>query len=171
MVGRHPERDPGGLDLALGAHESLGHGRLGDQEGAGDLGRGQAAERPQGQRHLRFGVERRMAAGEDELQALVGEGALVVHDVLHRLRHLQQPGLLGQRAVAADAVDGPVARRRHQPGAGVGRGSIPWPALRRDRERLLRGFLGEVEVAEEADERGEDASSLLAEGLLQGRLH
>jgi hypothetical protein len=51
----------------------------------------------------------------------------------------------------------------------VGRGSIPWPALRRDRERLLGGFLGEVEVAEEADERSEDAAPLLAEDLLEDR--
>ena len=40
------------------------------------------------------------------------------------------------------------------------------PPLRGDRERLLRGFLGEVEVAEEADQGGEDASPLVAEDLL-----
>ena len=55
----------------------------------------------------------------------------------------------------------------HAPGL-VG-GSVEWPALGRDRERLLRGFLGEVEVAEEADERSEDATPLLAEGLLEDR--
>jgi len=37
------------------------------------------------------------------------------------------------------------------------------PALGGDRERLLRGFLGEVEVAEEADQRSEDAAPLVAE--------
>jgi len=36
-----------------------------------------------------------------------------------------------------------------------------------DRERLLRGFLGEVEVAEVADEGREDAPPVLAEGLLE----
>jgi uncharacterized membrane protein len=43
------------------------------------------------------------------------------------------------------------------------------PALGRARERLLSGFLGEVEVAEEADQRREDAAPLLAEDLLDTR--
>ena len=96
---------------------------------------------------------------------------VVVHGVLHRLGHVEQPGLRGQRAVAADAVDGPVARRRDEPGAGVGGHAVARPALGRDREGLLRGFLGEVEVAEEADQRGEDAAPLVAEGLLEDRYH
>ena len=99
-----------------------------------------------------------------------GNGRLV-HVVLHRLGHLEQPGLRGERAVAADAVDRAVARRRHQPGARVGRDAVARPALRGDREGLLRGFLGEVEVAEEADQRGEDAAPLVAEGLLEDRYH
>ena len=37
--------------------------------------------------------------------------------VLRRLGHVEQAGLGGQRAVAADAVDGAVARGGHQPGA------------------------------------------------------
>jgi hypothetical protein len=41
------------------------------------------------------------------------------------------------------------------------------PALGGDREGLLRGLLGEIEVAEEADQGGEDATPLLAEGLLE----
>ena len=41
------------------------------------------------------------------------------------------------------------------------------PPLRGDRERLLGGFLGEVEVAEEADQGGEDASPLVAKDLVE----
>jgi hypothetical protein len=41
------------------------------------------------------------------------------------------------------------------------------PALGGDREGLLRGLLGEIEVAEEADQGGEDATPLLAEGPLE----
>jgi hypothetical protein len=52
---------------------------------------------------------------------------------------------------------------------GVRRDPVARPAGGGDRERLLRGFLGEVEVAEEADERSEDAAPLLAEGLLEDR--
>jgi hypothetical protein len=47
------------------------------------------------------------------------------------------------------------------------RRSVARPALGRDRERMLCGFLGEVEVAEEADQRGEDTAPLLAEDLLE----
>jgi len=108
-----------------------------------------------------------VTAGEDELQALVGERRLLVHGVLHRLGHVEQAGLLGQRAVAPDPVDGAVARRRDQPRGRVRRRAVARPALSGDRERLLRGFLGEVEVAEEADERSEDAAPLLAESLLE----
>ena len=113
-------------------------------------------------------AERRMAAGEDQLQPLVGKGRLL-HLVLHGLGHLEQARLLGERPIAAEAVDRAVAGGDRQPGARVGRRAVPRPALRRDRERLLRGFLGEVEVAEEADQRGEDAAPLVAEDLLEQR--
>ena len=50
--------------------------------------------------------------------------------------------------------------------------AVARPALRRDREGLLRGVLGELEVAEEADQRGEDATPLVAEDPLEvGRYH
>jgi hypothetical protein len=39
--------------------------------------------------------------------------------------------------------------------------------LGRNRERLLRGFLGEIEVAEEADQTGEDAAPLVPKDLLE----
>ena len=45
------------------------------------------------------------------------------------------------------------------------------PALRRDGEGLLRCILGQVEVAEEADERRDDASPLVVKDLLEGRYH
>jgi hypothetical protein len=53
----------------------------------------------------------------------------------------------------------------HAPGlAGV---PFVRPAGGGDRESLLGGFLGEVEVAEEADQRGEDTPPLLPEDLLE----
>ena len=114
--------------------------------------------------------ERRVAAREDQLQPLVLEGRLV-HRVLRCLRHLEQPRLGRQRPVAPDAVDGPVARRGHEPHRRVVGDAVARPALRRDGERLLGGLLGEVEVAEEADQGSEDASPLVAEGLLEDRYH
>ena len=170
MVGRHAERDAGVPDLPLRADEPLGHRRLGDEKRAGDLGRAEAAERPQRERDLRVDGERGMAAREHELEPLVGEGGLV-HGVLHSLGHPEQVGLRGQRAIAADAVEGPVARGRDEPRAGTGGDPVSRPALCGDRERLLRGFLGEIEVAEEADECGEDVSPLRAEDLVEVGYH
>ncbi len=51
------------------------------------------------------------------------------------------------------------------------RDALARPALGRDRECLLSGFLGEVEVAEEPDERGKDASPLVAEDVLEAARH
>jgi hypothetical protein len=111
-----------------------------------------------------------MAAGEDQLEPLVRERLLLHvlrHLVLSRLGQLQQACLCGERAVATQAVDRPVACRRRQPRAGIGRLAGLRPALGGDRERFLGGLLGEFEVAEEADQVGEDAAPLLAEDLLE----
>ena len=140
----------------------------GIEEGAGDLLDPEPAERPQCERDLGIEVERRMATREDELQALVRDRRLV-HLVLHRFRHVEQAGLRQERALAADPVDRAVARGRHEPGARVVGSSLAGPALGGDRKRLLRGFLGEVEVAEEADQAGEDAAPLVAKDLLERR--
>ena len=170
IVRRHAERDAGGLDLVLRPHQPLGHGRLGHEERARDLGRRQAAERAQGERHLCFHCEGRMAAREHELESLVGKRRLP-HPVLHCLRHLEQVRLGGQGPIAPDAIEGAVARGGHEPGARLGRDSVARPALRGDRERLLGGFLGEFEIAEEADQGSEDPAPLIAEDLLEVRYH
>jgi hypothetical protein len=62
-----------------------------------------------------------------------------------------------------------VARGRRQPRARIARQPFAGPALGGRRKRLLRGFLGEIEVAEEADQRREDTTPLLAEDLLDTR--
>ena len=80
-------------------------------------------------------------------------------------------GLLGERALAANAVDRAVTGGGHQPGARVFGRPVAGPALRGDGEGLLSGLLGEVEVAEEADQAGEDAAPLVAEGLVENRYH
>jgi hypothetical protein len=75
--------------------------------------------------------------------------------------------LLRVRALAPEAVDCAIAGGGDEPGARALRRAVSRPALGRDRERLLSGLLGEVEVAEEADQGGEDASPLVAEDLLE----
>jgi hypothetical protein len=75
---------------------------------------------------------------------------------------LELPSLDGQSSLAADAVDRAVTGRDREPGAWIGRRAVARPALGRRRERLLGGLLGEVEVAEEADQRGQDPTPLVA---------
>ena len=62
---------PAALMLLLGPADALGHRRLGHEEGAGDLGRGQAADGAQGERELRRRRERRVAAEEEQGQRVV----------------------------------------------------------------------------------------------------
>ena len=72
--------------------------RLGrDQEGERDLLGRQPAEGAQGQRHLRLQRQRRVAASEDQFQALVREIGRVVHGCLRSDLELtrEQLGLLG----------------------------------------------------------------------------
>ena len=58
-------------DLRLRAHDALREGGRGRQEGVRDLLGLQPAHLAQRERHLRVGRERRVAAGEDEPQAVV----------------------------------------------------------------------------------------------------
>jgi hypothetical protein len=82
---------------------------------------------------------------------------------------LEQARLRGERAVAPDAVDRTIASGCHEPRARILRRPLARPPGGGDREGVLSGFLGEVEVAEEADQRGEDATPLFAEDLLENR--
>jgi hypothetical protein len=110
-----------------------------------------------------------MATGEDQLEPFVFDHG-VVDLVFGGLGQLEQMRLGGERALAADPVDRPVARGGVQPAARVGRNPFGRPALRGDRERVLGGILGEVEVAEEADQVGDDTPPLVAEDRLDRQL-
>ena len=105
LRGRHPVRDASRLDLGLRAGDPLRHGGLLDQEGTHDLGHGQAGDHPQRQRHAGLHRERRVAAGEDQPEPLILDGAgrpgrVVVVQQLSFLVLAGPPGL------APDPVDG-----------------------------------------------------------------
>jgi hypothetical protein len=51
----------------------------------------------------------------------------------------------------------------------VDRRTVARPARSCHRKGLLGGLLGEVDVAEEADQAGEDTAPLVAEDLLENR--
>jgi hypothetical protein len=165
VVRRHAEGDARGADLSLRANEPLGHRRLGHEEGAGDLVGGQPAEGAEGERDLRLARERRVAAREDQAQSLVGDGIRLLRFRLRPgfLQRRQQLGFVSERALTPDPVDRAVACCRQQPRAGVVGGAVAWPALERGREGLLYRVLGEINVAEGADEDRERAPPFLPE--------
>ena len=159
------------MDLALGADEPLLHGRLRDEEGARDLGRAETAEGTQGERDARLGRQRRMAAGEDQPKPVVGNGAvldLVLLVAVRRHQRLELPHLVLEPMCPPDAVDRLVAGSRRDPGAGVARHTTLGPDLERDEERILHRFLGEVEVADDADERRDRPPRFLPEQAVDG---
>jgi len=110
-----------------------------------------------------------VAAGEEELEPLVGDRRVHVDLVLSCFREVQEPCLLLEFLLAPDPVDRSVPGRGDEPGARVVRRAVPRPALGGDRERLLSGLLGEIEAAEEADQVGEDAAPLFSEDPLEDR--
>ena len=118
VVGRDAERDARVADLPLRAHEPLRERRLRDEERARDLRRAQTADLVQRQRDARLGRERGVAAGEDEAQPLVGDRAHVVLLLGSQLLESREElGLPRERALAPDAVDRAVSRRRDDPRA------------------------------------------------------
>ena len=131
----------------------------------------EAAQRAQRQRHLRLGRERRVAAGEDQLQSFVGESSVASISSSRRLaaasssrvfaasvRSRRMRSIARLRAVVSSQLPGCSGH------------AVARPALGGDREGLLGGFLGEVEVAEEADQarraRGPTARGRRARGSL-----
>ncbi len=93
--------------------------------------------------------------GRSKVVALFGEGKLG-HGLL----------LAGERALPSQAVDTAVARGGRDPRPGIGRDAGHRPTLDGGQERVLDGLLGKVEVAQDADQRGDRAPMLLAEDAL-----
>jgi len=127
-----------------------------------DLRRRQTADEAERQRDLRLGGKRRVAAGEDQLESLVRNHCFLV--VGNLLRACEELCLAGERLLAADAVDGAVARGRHDPGAGVRRRPMDRPTLGGDDERILNSVLGAIEIAEDAAENCDAARTLISIG-------
>jgi hypothetical protein len=103
-----------------------------------------------GDRHVRLPVA--VAAGSDGLELRLDR------EVARKL-----VGLLAQPAPPTQTVDRTVARGRRDPRPGVRRYAAIGPDLERGDEGFLDRFLSEVEVAEDADQRCDRASLLLAE--------
>ncbi len=107
-----------------------------------------------------------MAASEDQPQHVVIEHRIVAGFASvgrGEFDFAQQLLLLAaKRDLAADAVDRLVAPDIDQPCARIG-GRLPGrPVLECDRERILQGVLGEIEIADQADQRRQRATRLVA---------
>ena len=161
----HPVRDRRVTDLALGTNEALRDRGLGYEERARHRGGLEAADRPKRERDLGLPVQRRMAAREEEPQAVIG-----AHRPSGRDRCIHLGGLRGQLAhafpvsrVAPQPVDRLAPRRGHEPCAGVVRDAVGRPVLERRHRRVLDQLLREVPVAEDPDERRRQPAALLAQ--------
>ena len=100
-----------------------------------------------------------MAAGEDEPEPVVLD-VVWLGGFVGRRRELV--GDVGQRRVEPRAPTNGIDRLEpaggHEPCARIGGDTIPRPALHGRREGIVQRLLGEIEVAEEADQRREDAA-------------
>jgi hypothetical protein len=114
-----------------------------------------------------------VAAGEDQLETLVGHDALrrCFEGLDPRERHGRAPrGDLagGLAALAAEPVDRPAARGQRDPRGRVRRDPVAGPAFERDEERVLDGLLGAIEVTERARQGGDRLSGLAPEQAVDG---
>ena len=106
-----------------------------------------------------------MAAGEDQLEPLVGNhGVLVVGELLGTREQL---GLACEGLLTADPVDRPVARRCDDPRAGVRGRAVARPPFGCDEECVLYRILGEIEIAEDAAEDRDAARPLIPVGTVE----
>ena len=69
---------------------------------------------------------------------------------------------LAKRDLPANAVDRLVARHTDQPRPRIGRRFSRRPALQRSRKGFLERVFGEIEIADETDQRGERPPRLVA---------
>ena len=163
---------PAARDLALGADDPLRHRGLADQERARDLRCAEAAEQAQRERGLRVARQRGVAAGEHQPQAVVGDrrGFLLVRRrrCVALGEERQSLDAIGDGTRAAQAIDRLAPRGGGDPGARVRRDAVAGPRRHRGGERVLQGVLGQADVADVADQSGEDRRALVAEGPLDG---
>lgn len=164
--------DAGVLDFLFGADEALGHGGEGDEECTCDLLGSESTEGAQGEGYLRLSVESWVAAGEDQAEAIVFEWQRLLLKgwigLLRKVPHgLRWVGAIFPALLAAECVNRLVASGRDEPSAGIGGSSLLGPLLKGESEGLLGSFLGQVETAEEADQRGDDPAPFVAIDLLE----
>ena len=99
-----------------------------------------------------------MAAGENQAKPVVFDRLCVGPRGV--IGHRDVGGALGlvervEPLAAAQRVDRLEAAGRHEPGARIRRNAVARPLLERRSERVVQGLLGDVEVTQQTDQRGE----------------
>ena len=163
---RRLEGHVGRSDAALCSGDALLHGALAHQEGARDLLDRQAGHDAQRQRDLLGRRQLAMAADEQEAQHVVAVVRAVepLGQLGFRVIEIRQDLLRRQRLVparAAPLIERKVAPDQDEPGGGIARRASLRPGLEGAQARFLERLLGDIEVAEVAQQR--------AEGLGPGR--
>ena len=171
-VGHHV-RDARVANFPFRPHQPLGHRRGRNEKRARDFVGLEPAQRPKRQRDL--GVERqgRMAAGEDQSQPIVRDLARVVVGFLDGPVEPRRPVCverLGRLLPPPEAVDGLVAGRLDDPGARkLGHPRVA-PLVNGGGKCFLGRLFGQIEVAQEPDERRHDPAPIRpVNGVDRGR--
>ena len=119
---------------------------------------GESANLAQRKCDLRVGRERRVAAREDQAQPVVFDDALFERGrriaIGGRIVHLGVERF--ETRLATDLVDGLEAPRGNQPGARVLRHAFGRPFFERRAKGFVQRFLGEIKIAQQADQRCQD---------------
>jgi hypothetical protein len=110
-----------------------------------------------------------MATGEDQPQHVViecrGRVGFISAESIELDLVAQLVLLLAKSDLPAHAVDRLVASDIDEPGARIGRRIFAGPSFERHRESILQRILGKIEIADEADQRGQRTARLVTEYL------
>ena len=96
-----------------------------------------------------------MTAREDQAQPVVLHRTDLGGRLVGRPRSVRRDVPIMSGGLAAQSVDGPVARRGDDPRPRIGGSAGLGPLRHGDGERLLNRILGDVDVAEGADQGGD----------------
>jgi hypothetical protein len=105
-----------------------------------------------------------MATGENEAKLVVLDQLVTELGVRRRCLQLDRDSFQGsvEPRTPANPIDRLEATGRHQPPIGIGGHALTRPSLDGGGERLVHRLLGEIEIAEKADERGKDAAGVVS---------
>ena len=142
---------PADLILALARTRRCAIVATGTPKAAGDLVGRQPGHAPQRERDARLDVERRMAAGEDQAQAVVVDARrpAILGDARSRRSRgraaasAAEPLACRASRLAADPVERPPAGDRVDPAGRVGRPAVDRPAFGRQQPCVLEAVLGQ----------------------------